>query len=89
MKSPNDPFIKTKLDLDVRKKGRRPLWHEKFSCKKLLSMEKVGIKVGGTKGGRVQSYMDSKFPYLNPNQITSNLAQIKYIKSNLIRFINF
>ena len=52
-------------------------------------MEEDGVKVGGTWGGRVQSYTDSLFFYFNSDQITSGLAQIKYIKSNLIRFINF
>ena len=49
----------------------------------------MACKVRGAWGGRVEPYMDSRFSYLNPNQITSDLAQIKYIKSNLIRFINF
>ena len=52
-------------------------------------MRKNGMQNLVHKGGRVQSYMDSRFPYSNPNQITSDLAQIKYIKSTLIKFINF
>ena len=51
-------------------------------------MEIYGIQFGLAQGEEYYSNKDSKFPYLNPNQITSDLAQLKYIKLNLIRFIN-
>ena len=52
-------------------------------------MEIYGVQTRLALGEESYSNKDSKFSYLNPNQITSGLAQIKYIKLNLIRFINF
>ena len=47
------------------------------------------MQIGFAQGEESYSNKDSKFSYLNPNQITSGLAQIKYMKPNQIIFINF
>ena len=55
----------------------------------ILCVEIYGMQSGLAQEEESYSNKDSKFFYLNPNQITSGLAQTKYIKSNLIKFINF
>ena len=43
-------------------------------AKTISAQRKMACKVRGAWGGRVEPYMDSRFSYLNPNQITSGLA---------------
>ena len=55
----------------------------------ILCVEIYGVQSGLAEGEESYSNKDSKFAYLNPNLIIYGLAQIKYIKFNIIKFINF
>ena len=52
-------------------------------------MEIYDVQIGLAQGEEFYSNKDFKFSYLNPNPITFGLAQMKYMKSNLIKFVNY